>query len=268
MFRFHLLFALFFAWGISQAQDSSSLHLNAGVLYNSGLNYFGRVDSLHSKGICPFVGISLKNGLYINSTFVFVKNALQSEYAATLLEAGYNFGGPGKSWAGNLSASRFFYQQDIGLVESAVKEMVSGSLTQLNKVANVTLTTSFRWSNRIDYNVQGGLDHLIRIPGVLSKNGVLVIDPTATISAGTQNFTTTYYQEKRFLLLPAEEQEVTTNSTRFAVLATEFSCPIVYGLGKTKWMLTPAYVIPQNLLIGSETGSNLFYITAMVKITL
>jgi hypothetical protein len=268
MSRYRLILAFLVIAHFSHAQDSTFLHVNAGVIYNSGLNYYGRVDSLKSKGICPFVGLSLKNGLYVNSTFVFVENSQQSQYGATLLEAGYNFGGAGKHWAGNLSLSRFFYQSNIDLVESAVKEMASASITRLNSVANITLTGSARWSNQVDYNTQAGLDHIIRIPNVLSKNGVLVFDPTATISAGTQNFTTTYYEQKYFLLFPTEAQQITANSQQFNILAYEISCPIVYGLGKTKWMLTPAYVLPQHVIAGSEIGSNLFYLTAMVKVTL
>jgi hypothetical protein len=254
---------------LSNAQDSAYVHVNGGLLYNSGLNYYGRVDSLKSKGICPFIGMSLKNGLYVNSTFVFIENSMRSQYAATLLEAGYNFSdSAAKHWAGNLSVSRFFYQSGIGLVESVVREMASASITQLNPVANITLSGSARWSNQIDYNTQAGLDHLIRIPKVFSKRGVLVFDPTATVSAGTQNFTSTYYQEKQFLFIPVQQQQITTSSQQFSILAYEVSCPVVYGLGKMKFMLTPAYVLPQHVIAGSEIGTNLFYLTALVKVTL
>lgn len=265
----HLTLALLLAAHLSHAQDSTFVHVNGGVIYNSGLNYYGRVDSLKSKGICPFIGLSLRNGLYVNSTFVFVENSLQSQYAATLLEAGYNFGGSsGKHWTGNLSVSRFFYQPGIDLVESVVRETASGSITQLNSIANITLAASARWSNQIDYNTQAGLDHLIRIPNVFSKKGVLVFDPTAIVSAGTQNFTTTYYQEKQFLFIPVQQQQITATSEQFSILAYEVSCPVVYGFGKIRIMVTPAYVLPQHVIAGSEIGSNLFYVTALVKVTL
>lgn len=266
---FGLMLAFLLVVESSNAQDSAFVHVNGGVLYNSGLNYFGRVDSLRSKGICPFLGLSLKNGLYVNSTFVFIENSLQSTYAATLLEAGYNFSDKGaRHWAGNLAVSRFLYQPGIDLVESVVREMASASITQLNPVANITLTGSARWSSQVDYNTQAGLDHLIRIPNVFSKKGVLVFDPTATISAGTQNFTSTYYQEKQFLFIPVEQQQITTSSEQFNILAYEVSCPVVYGLGKIKLMLTPAYVLPQHVITGSEIGADLFYVTALVKVTL
>lgn len=270
MSRLPLILALLLTAGITRAQDSAYVHVNAGVIYNSGLNYYGRVDSLKSKGICPFIGLSLKNGLYVSSTFVFVENSLQSQYAATLLEAGYNFGGndAANHWSGNLAVSRFLYQPQTDLVESVVKEMASASITRLNKIANLTLTASARWSSQVDYNGQAGLDHIIRIPNVFSKKGVLVFDPTATVSAGTQNFTTTYYQEKQFLFIPVQQQQISATSRQFNLLAYELSCPIVYGLGKIRLMLTPAYVLPQNIIAGAELGSNLFYMSALIKVTL
>lgn len=268
MSRLRIIAALLLLVKLSHAQDSTYLHVNAGVLYNSGLNYFGRVDSLKSKGVCPFIGLSTKSGLYLNSTFVFVENSLQSQYAATLLEAGYNWQDSSKHWAGNLSVSRFLYQPGIEIVESTVKEMASASITQMNKVVNISLTASARWSDQLDYNLQAGLDHIIRIPNVLSKKGVLVFDPTATVAAGTQNFTTTYLEQKHFLFLPAQDEQITANSQQFNILAYEFSLPVIYGLGKVKFLLTPAYVMPQHVLAGSELGTNLFYLTAMVKVTL
>src|SRR5882762_1606571 len=85
----YILFLLLFA-GTARAQDSTT-HLIIGVTGNSVLNYYGRVDSLRSSAVSPFIGISLKNGLYLNTQFVFIHNSLQTQYAATLVEGGYNF---------------------------------------------------------------------------------------------------------------------------------------------------------------------------------
>ena len=279
-----IIFLLFTARGaFAQAKDSlvvkattstqEKTHFIVGALYNSGLNYYGRVDSLHSKAIDPFVGLALKNGLYVNANFVFIENSLQSQYAATLLEGGYNFKNHKGSWSGSLSVSRFFYQQDIDLIQSAVREAASASITQTNKIIAITLGANVKWSNQTDIGVQAGLDHIFRIPHIFGDD-VIVLDPTATVYAGTQNFTQTYYQQHNFLIFPGPEQQVTTTSQQFNILAYEFSCPIVYGYKKINFILSPAYVLPQNLIVVpgqpslSENGANLFYLTAAVKFTL
>jgi hypothetical protein len=252
------------------AQSDSANHFIVAATYNSGLNYYGRVDSLHSKGYYPSVGFSLNNGLYATSTFVFIQNSMVNEYAATLVEGGYSFGN--RHWAGSVSASRYFYKADVSLVQSAVKEMVSGSLTNLNKVVNVTVGANVKFSGYTDIGVQAGLDHIIRCQHVLG--GVLVFDPGVNAFAGTQNFTKTEYQQKNFLIFPGAEEEVTTSTRRFSLLSYELSMPVVYGYKKLNLILTPSYVLPQNLITVtgqpalSERGANLFYVTATVKVTL
>lgn len=281
IFRYILSIALFisFASGAdAQEKDSAatsgSAHFIAGATYNTGLNYYGRVDSLHSRAFYPFVGLSLKNGLYINSSFVFIQNSLQDQYAATILEAGYNFKDSKGKWAGNIAVSKFFYQQDIDLIQSAVKESASASVTYLGKILDVTAGINAKYSDKVDLGVQGALDHIFRFPHIFGKKDVIVVDPTATLYAGTQNFTQTYYEKQNFLIFPVASQQVTTNSRQFNVLAYELAVPIVYGYKKFNFILSPAYILPQNLLVVpgqpalSENGANLFYLTASVKLTL
>jgi hypothetical protein len=248
-------------------------HFIIGVTYNSAMNYYGRVDSLKSSGIYPYIDISLKNGLYLTSTFVFTNNSTGTQYAATLLEAGYNFISKNDHWSGNLSASRYFYQAGNDLVQSAVKEVVSASLTELNKIINITLGANIKFSDKADIGVQAGLDHIIRIPDIFGKD-VLVLDPSANCYAGTQNFTQTYLQDQKLLFFPVDEQLVTRNSQKFSFLSYEFSMPVVYAYRKLNLILTPAYIIPENIVTvsgqsgTSEKGANLFYFTAALKFTL
>ena len=263
----------------SQTKDTvatqEQTHFVVSTTYNSGLNYYGRVDSLHSKGFYPAIGLILKNGLYATSTFVFIQNSLVDQYAATLIEGGYNFNNKKNTWAGNLSASRYFYQADVSLVQSAVKEVVSGSLTNMNKVVNITVGANVKWSGNTDIGVQAGLDHIIKFQHIFTNDkDVIVLDPSVNVFAGTQNFTKTYYQKKDFLLFPVAEEQVTTNSRQFNLLSYELSLPIVYGYKKLNLIFTPAYVLPQHLLTIpdqpalSERGANLFYLTATAKFTL
>jgi hypothetical protein len=269
-----ILVILLFLTHCAVAQKSDSTQFSVGVTYNTGINYYGRVDSLHSKAFYPFVGVALKNGLYCNANFVFIQNSIQSQYAATLLEVGYNFKGQNGHWAGNISVSKFLYRPDVDLVQSAVKESASASITRLNKIIDVTLATNVKWSNQADFGAQAGLDHIFRIPHIFGEQDVIVLDPSFNAFAGTQNFTETYYQQKNFLIFPVDQQQITTSSRKFNILAYEFSIPLVYGYKQLNIILTPAYVMPQHLLVVpgqpslSENGANLFYLTATAKITL
>jgi len=249
--------------GTARAQDSTA-HLLIGVTGNSGLNYYGRVDSLRSSAISPFIGISLKNGLYINANFVFIHNQLQSRYAATLVEGGYNFRNKKRSWAGNISTTKYFYQDNTDLIQSAVKQSVTASITCLNKIANITVGGDIKFSNQADPGLQAGLDHTIRINKIF-HSGVIVIDPSAYAYAGTQHFTQTYFQQKNFLIFPAGEEALTKEGKQFSVLAYELSMPVIFAYGKLNLILSPAYVMPEHALTEAK---DLFYVTATVKFTL
>lgn len=250
-----------------------TIHFILGANYQSGLNYFGRTDSLNSSGICPFAGLSFSNGLYLNATCIFLRNSLQSTYAATLLEGGYNFKNKKGNLAGNLAATRYFYQDNTDLIQSVVKESISASLTNLNHILDITIGASVRFSDQADYTVQAGTDHIIRFSGLPGKS-ILALDPTATLYAGTQNYIRTWFQQKQLLIFPVGEQQQTTINQQFDILAFECSMPILYAYKQLNLLLTPSYILPQHVLTasgGSETsgkGTPLFYFTATLKLTL
>lgn len=268
------LFPLAFICLIIQAQQADSslpkkkITFTTGVTFNSGLNYYGRTDSLKSQGIYPFAGITLPNGLYLFSNFIFINNAVATSYAATTIEAGYKFKNKKGNWWGNIFGSRFFYNADVSLVQSVVKEQAGIKLANSNKVVSIYGGADAKFSNQTDFGAYAGLDHSFRIDPV-GKKGVIVITPSAYSYFGTQRFSKTWLQEKRFLIIPVGEQTVTQSSSRFSILSYELSCPVIYGIGKMNIILTPAYAIPQNVITAngaeSQKADNLFYTTATIR---
>jgi len=266
------LFPLAFLCLVLQAQQADSstkkkVTFTTGVAFNSGLNYYGRTDSLKSRAIYPFAGITLNNGLYLFSNFIFINNAVATSYAATTIEAGYKFKNKKGNWRGNIFGSRFFYNADVNLVQSVLKEQAGINLAHTNKVVAIYGGADAKFSNVTDFGAYAGLDHAFRIDPV-GKRGVIVITPSAYSYFGTQRFTKTWLQEKRFLLFPVGEQSVTQSSSRFSIMSYELSCPVIYGIGKMNIVITPAYVIPQNVITTNGTtqkADNLFYTTTTLR---
>jgi hypothetical protein len=157
------------------------------------------------------------------------------------------------------------------LVQSALKLQGLISHTWLNKIVNITLGGDIKLSDRTDYGFTVGLDHIIRKqPG----NGwVFVADPTATVNAGTQQFTQTSYKRSGFLIFPGTIQEVQQEVKKFSILSYEFSIPVILAKKKWQFIASPSYVIPQNLVKIenrpdlSERGKPMFYITTGAKFT-
>lgn len=248
----------------------------ASVNYVNRLNYFGRVDSLKSSGLFPIVGIDSKIGLYVTGTFIFTQNSVQPlTYAGTSIEAGYKFP-ESKHFSGNVFYSQFFYKNTADIVQSALKSQTGINATWKNKYVNLAGGGELRFSDNTDIGLTGALDHLFifKLTGI--KKSAIALDPTGTVNAGTQKFVQSYSNRTGGILgnLPGSNRTTTENVDRFNILSYEFSMPVVLVVNKFFAAVTPAYVIPQNLVKVnnkpelSETGSNLFYVTATVGMRL
>ncbi len=273
-----LLLFLFIAAGVKAQTDTSATTTPApkdkpqfklGVYYNSNLNYYGRTDSLRSSGFFPLAEFWINKHFYVNAAPVFVNNAVQSfEYAGTVTTAGYMFNDL-KRWAGHIYFVKPIYKDNSDLVQSALKAQAAMTFTLQNKILNLTAGADAKFSDKTDIGGTFGLDHIIRY--AWGKN-VFVIDPSAYLYAGTQQFAKTYYRKNSLLIFPVGDEQVTEKVNRFNVLSYELSMPVIYARGKFQAMFLPAYVIPRNLLTVegqpslSERGKDMFYATVGAKV--
>jgi len=268
-----LFLSLLFHTGFAQdSTQKSQPQFKLSVNYNSGLNYFGRTDSLKSTGVFPMAEFWINNNFYINAAPIFVSNAVQKmDYAGTVATVGYQY--MNDKWLTNLSVVKPFYEANAQLVQSALKAQTNFSITHLNKVANLTLGADAKFSDKVDFGATAGLDHIIRLQN--KDNSVLLFDPAVYAYAGTQQFSRTYTRKKSGLPLPGRnnEERVTETGTRFNILAYEASLPIIFAKNKVMIIATPSYILPQNLITVpnrpdlSEKGENTFYTTLSLKYT-
>jgi len=269
-----LLIFIFSATAIHAQSDSVAVKEKAqfklGVYYNSNLNYYGRTDSLRSSGVFPVAELWFNKNIYITAAPIFVNNKLASfEYAGSVATAGVRFGKE-KKYTSNIYVVKPIYKENSQLVQSALKAQAIATYTWLNKFINVTIGGDAKFSDKVDYGATAGLDHLFRFQ--LTPNSVLVVNPSAYVNAGTQQFTKTSYKQNGFLFFPGTQQQVTEEVNKFNILSYEVSMPIVYGKGKILFIANPAYVFPQNLITVpnrpdlSERGKDLFYVTLGAKV--
>ena len=238
--------------------------------YNTNLNYYGRTDSLRSSGFFPLAELWLNESFYLNAAPVFVNNTMSSfQYTGTIASAGYQFNSNNK-WAGNIYVLKPFYKESSGLVQAALNAQTGIAITRLNKIINVTAGADAKFSDKTDFGATGGLDHIFRFQ--LNEKSVLVFDPSFYVNAGTQQFTKSYLKRGNgFLLFPGSEQLVTESAQKFNILSYELSAPVIVATGKFQLSITPAYVIPQNLITVegrpdlTERGKEMFYATISIK---
>ncbi len=275
MKRILFIYALLSVRLLSVAQTDSSTtkdkaQFKLGVYYNSHLNYYGRTDSLQSSGVFPVAELWFDKNYYVTIAPIFIMNAATAiDYAGSVATAGVRFVKE-KKYITNLYFVKPLYEANSELVQSALKAQAVFTHSWLTKVVNITAGGDVKWSDQFDYGVTAGLDHPFRFE--LPGNAVLVIDPSAYINAGTQQFTKTSYKQNGFLLFPGAQQQVTEAVNKFNILSYEFSMPVVFGKGKLQLIANPAYVLPQNLVTVvnrpdlSERGKNMFYATIGAKV--
>lgn len=257
----------------SDSTKNSKPKFKLSLNYNTGLNYYGRTDSLKSSGFFPMAELWFTPKFYVNAAPVFVNNKVQRfDYAGTVTTLGYQ--SVTRKWITSIYLSKPFYKSSSELVQSALKAQSGAALSFLNKYLNLNAGGDVKFSDKTDYGATAGGDHLIRIGN--KDKSVLVFDPSFYAYAGTQNFQQTYRKKISggTLLLPTtSEQQVTEQTTRFNVLSYEASMPVVYAKQKWTFIANPAYVLPQNLITVSgrpdlsEHGANTFYATLTAKYT-
>jgi hypothetical protein len=238
--------------------------------YNTGLNYFGRTDSLKSSGFFPMAELWITPDFYVNAAPIFVNNALQRlEYAGSVATVGYQK--VSDKWISGVYLLKPFYKESSELVQSALKAQSGANFSFLTSYVNLNIGGDVKFSDKVDFGATGGVDHLIRIEN--KNNSVLVFDPAFYVYAGSQNFQRSYYKKNNtgFLLFPGNNQLVTEEVSKFSILAYEATIPIVYARDQWTLVATPSYILPQNLSTVaerpdlSERGQNMFYATLTVK---
>lgn len=261
-----LLLAASFSFAQNSDSTASKSQFKISINHNSGLNYFGRTDSLKSKGLFPLAELWFTPKFYVNAAPIFVYNKFQAPaYAGSVASIGYL--NVSKKWISNLYLLKPFYTESSELVQSALKAQTGGSFTFLNKLLNISAGGDVKLSDKLDFGAMVGIDHIFRIEN--KNKSVLVFDPSLTFNAGTQNFSKTYSRKSGGIL--PREQKVTKDYQEFNLLSIEASLPIIYAKGRMQLIATPAYVVPKNLvnIQGrpdlSETGKNMFYTTLTVK---
>lgn len=253
-------------------EQTKNISVKISTNYNTGLNYYGRTDSLKSSGFFPMAELWFNEKFYINAAPVFINNTVATfQYAGTITAAGYQFNADNK-WFGNIYLVKPFYKENSKLAQSVLTAQTGATLTWLNSIVNLTVGADLKFSDKTDYGFTTGLDHIFKY--TTGEKSMIVIDPSVFLNAGTQQFSNTAIKNSNgFLFIPGSSQSETLTTKKLALLSYEISAPVIFASGKFQFLFTPAYVIPQNVVNVderpdlSETGQEMFYATAGIKIS-
>ena len=238
---------------VSAVNDSS--YVSLAVNFISDAVFFGRKDSISAPYLYPSLTYNHKSGLYTSGSFSYLTKSDQNRIDLFLISGGYQF--TSKKFDGDISLTKYFFNDDSYNVISEVEADISGLFSYDFEVLNLALASSMY------FNSNSSSDFLLALEAshdFVSNNEKFQISPTSGIYLGSQNFYEQYYINNRFGNGQRQGKgqgnsgtgDVTTTniimdeSKKFKVLAIELSMPMWYVHESLIFTFLPAYVFPQN----------------------
>lgn len=224
---------------------------------------------MKANALVPTLELWLGGKFYLSASPIFVNSSgTPFSYAGTSLAGGYQKAGD--KWLTDINVTIPIYNPNITLPQSVIKAQSAITLTNLNKIIDVTGGVELRLSDKLDVGTTLGLSHLFSVPaGEVSR---LMINPGAYLYGGTQKFSKSVTKKRVGVIdIPGLEQTESKSVNQFKILAYEASCPLLFNYNKVWLIAIPSYIMPENLLTVtghpelSETGKETFYMSLGIK---
>lgn len=223
----------------------------AGLQYNSDWVYTGRKDSLAAPYITPSIGYYDRSGFFIKGFLSYLTASSQQRVDVYGATAGYVWikkdlyiGGSGTAWLFNDSSYA---------VQSSAGGNINAYVGYDFGIVDLSLDATTLFSQSTDFLLGLELSRFF-----YAANDRLKISPTAYATWGTQYYYSEYYSTRRTGTGAGHgagqgggggttQTTVTVGETsKFQLLAYEFSLPVSYTVKAFRFSFTPSYVIPQN----------------------
>ncbi len=262
--------------GDKKDKSDASSTFKFGVTYVSNNVYMGRADTVTTPVLVPQVKYTLKSGLYFSGSLYLIPNKPKQKIDGEDIAAGYDFDITDDFSAG-ASFTKLFYATSSTQIASSISGTFNVNFDyDIADIITTTLGADYDLNKQgisNDVLVSPAIAHDFITKGVFGERDVLLISPTITANAGTQNFYDAYLTKKNFrsARLTKLQNTVVANYIdqlgKFELLDFELSAPVEYKTGHLILQLIPIYAIVQNQLpkgISARLSdqSSIFYLQA------
>ncbi|WP_184546437.1 hypothetical protein [Mucilaginibacter sp. FT3.2] len=234
-----------------------------GLSYLSNNVIMGRADTIKTAMLIPDIKYTFSNGIYVLGSVTYIPNRVSGKLDEGNITAGYDFDIT-DDLSATTSFSKLFYNKNSTQIGSSISSTISASLDyDIGDIITPTIGVDYNFVKqgfKNDIFLNAGLSHDFINTGLLSDDDFLVISPSVTVNAGTQNFYDAYLTLKKYKLKSKTATSKTltkqeTKLSKFNLLDYEFSLPIAYKIGRLIFHFTPTYAVSQNKLPANITGS-------------
>jgi len=248
-----------------------------GANYLSNNVFMGRADTVKTPTILTDIKYTFKNGIFLAATANYIPNRVTNKLDGGSLAAGYDFDTT-DNLLGGLSYTKLFYTANSTQIGSAINSTVNANLSyDIAGVITPLVSVDYNFLKQDfghDIFLNASLSHDFAIEGIFGDRDFLMISPTVSMNAGTQNFYDAYFVLKKYKLTKkalALEQAAESliikrenQLSKFRLLDYEFSAPVEYKMGVLILSFTPTYAVAENKLPprvtkGMVSGSGIFF---------
>jgi hypothetical protein len=221
--------------------------------------FLGRTDSAGSGNYMPAITVNLKSGFFFSLAPTLFQQNTSNAYSGLSLMAGYD-----KSLSDNFDIDiqliKNFYPPASRRVNSTVTFEGEAALDYINDIITSEISPQFlvnksTFDNTPDYVFTLIESHPFYLYTLISLNDSLSITPSASVSAGTQNFYISYVNTKDLAEHPKEEAALKKAANKAEKVASEakildyeLSLPVSYYWGHLIITVTPLYSIGENII--------------------
>jgi len=258
-----------------------------GVNYLNDAVFLGRADTIKTPFIEPELKYTFKPGIYISGNLDVIPNRTTKKLDGGSLSAGYEYDIT-DDLSGGVSFSKLFYNANSTQIGSSIGETINANMDyDIKGIITPSVSVDYNMLKSgfgSDILINAGLAHDFAKLGVLGSDDLLIISPTATVNAGTQNFYDAYLTIKKYKLtkkgqareavakklLAAQDAKL----AKFKLLDFELSAPVEYKAGHFIFSFTPTYAFAENKLPAritsgmANSSGGLFYFQTGVSVKL
>lgn len=234
--------------------SQNNSYFSVAINYISDAVFMGRKDSISAPYLYPSITYHHKSGFYTKGSLSYLTKSDEGRIDLYLLTAGIDFNV--KNFYGDISATKYFFNDNSYTVISQVEADITASLLYDFKIVNVSLAASSYFSNNsnTDFFLSSEISH-----DFITSDKSFQISPNVGIYLGSQNFYEEYYIYNRFGTRSGQGQGSGSNSTietttevviqeseNFDIMAIEFSLPMWYTTNSFTISFLPTLAVPQN----------------------
>jgi hypothetical protein len=252
-------------------------YFKIGVDYISNNVFMGRTSTVATPTIEPEAKFTFKSGLYVSGSLDYLPNNKTQKLDGGDIGAGYDFDIT-DDLTGGVSYTKLFSSENSTRIGSSISSTFNAFFDyDIGDIITPSIGGDY------DINKQGisndaffnlGLSHDFIARKIFGSKDLLLISPTVSANAGTQNFYDGYLTKKVFknAKRTANQNTLITkfeqNASQFKILDYELSAPFEYKAGYFILQFTPTYAIVQNEFkpaaakaLGLADKSSVFYFT-------